>query len=533
MFDLHFVAVLTFLFQQFTLDPVPRQDGEEAQANSSIGFEGLELSRMLGLQPHHQDVHPGQAAQPPPAPQPAPSAPQPPLSSSHLERFFAQESSLSLNCRGQPTISPRTSHQANRTRYESGLNLLELYFNQDSKGSNYTFSNESNFQQPNPKKHCTNLHHGLDSFPTPSSTPLNPFSQLKSQIPPRLQDGGHLAVEGRQTQSPRSSSYPSPASRDVERLINNHMFVKSPVPSSSGTTQSNERLTPHQHEFTLSEGPSSTPLVSLPASRRINLQQLQSFAGPSAASTLPTPRMNTWDGYSSNRSLAPFYHIQPDDSSIALMEILAQGSSNSVHQMAPSHNYLIDDSTNMPHQEPLKKDNIFPEVNQRPSVIQSRQTTFGRSVNEWKMQVPIASNLNHIEEQMTLKYIRERFDSTKNINQKPHRSSVIVTSSEPQNSAQAAFLDFEGIPSEERDDELPEVNVDEINVREYPDLKALCMTYLTEDTAPSMKQIQETFYKAWYKINIGEQVLGSFINFLKTPGPLPTTFMMMSGLQYR
>ena len=48
-----------------------------------------------------------------------------------------------------------------------------------------------------------------------------------------------------------------------------------------------------------------------------------------------------------------------------------------------------------------------------------------------------------------------------------------------------------------------------------------------------MKQIQETFYKAWYKINIGEQVLGSFINFLKTPGPLPTTFMMMSGLQYR
>ena len=201
--------------------------------------------------------------------------------------------------------------------------------------------------------------------------------------------------------------------------------------------------------------------------------------------------------------------------------------------MAPSHNYLIDDSTNMPHQEPLKKDNIFPEVNQRPSVIQSRQTTFGRSVNEWKMQEPIASNLNHIEEQMTLKFIQERFDSTENVNQEPHRSSVIVTSPDPQNSAQPAFLDFEDIPSEERDDELPGVNVDEINVREYPDLKALCMTYLTEDTAPSMKQIQETFYKAWYKINIGEQVLGSFINFLKTPGPLPTTFMMMSGLQYR
>ena len=149
------------------------------------------------------------------------------------------------------------------------------------------------------------------------------------------------------------------------------------------------------------------------------------------------------------------------------------------------------------------------------------------------MQVPIASNLNHIEEQMTLKFIQERFDSTENVNQEPHRSSVIVTSPDPQNSAQPALLDFEDIPSEERDDELHGVNVDEINVREYPDLKALCMTYLIEDTAPSMKQIQETFYKAWYKINIGEQVLGSFINFLKTQGPLPTTFMVMSGLQYR
>lgn len=76
------------------------------------------------------------------------------------------------------------------------------------------------------------------------------------------------------------------------------------------------------------------------------------------------------------------------------------------------------------------------------------------------------------------------------------------------------------------------MNLDEINVKEYPDLKALCMTYLMED-APNMKETQRTFYDAWYKINIGEQVLGSFINFLKTQGPLPTTFMLMSGLQYR
>ena len=512
---------------------MPKQEGEEPQANSPIGFEGLELSRILGLQPHHQDLHPAQAAQPSAPPQPAPSAAHPPLSSSHLERFFAQESSLPLNSQGQPTISPKTSHHANRTRYESGLKPSEFNFNKDSKGSNYTFSNDSYFQQPSPKKHCSNLHlhHGLDSFSGPTSTPPNPLWQLKSQIPPRLQDGGHLAVGGRQMQSSRSSSSSSTASRDVERLINSHLFVKSPGPSSSGTTQSNERLTPHQHGFALSEGPSSTPLVSLPANRKINLQQLhQSFAGPSAARTLPTPRGNTWKGYSSNRSLAPFHHNQSDDSSTALMENLAQSSSNSVHQMTPSHNYLmIDDSTNIPHQEPLKKDNIFPEVNQRPSVIQSRQTTFGRSVDEWKTQGPMASNFNHIEEQMTLRFIQERFHSTENINQEPHRSSVIVTSPDPQ----PAFLDFEDIPSEERDDELPGVNVDEINVREYPDLKELCMTYLTEDTAPSMKQIQETFYKAWYKINIGEQVLGSFINFLKTQGPLPTTFMMMSGLQYR
>ena len=80
--------------------------------------------------------------------------------------------------------------------------------------------------------------------------------------------------------------------------------------------------------------------------------------------------------------------------------------------------------------------------------------------------------------------------------------------------------------------ELPEVNLEDINVKEYPDLKALCLTYLMED-APNMKETQRTFYDAWYKINIGEQVLGSFINFLKTQGPLPTTFMLMSGLQYR
>ena len=145
-------------------------------------------------------------------------------------------------------------------------------------------------------------------------------------------------------QSPRSSSYSSPASSDGERLINNHLFLKSPGPSSSATTQSNERLTPLQHEFTLSEGPSSTHLVSLPASRRINLQQLQSFAGPSAASTLPTPRMNTWDGYSSNRSLAPFYHIQPDDSSIALMEILAQST---VPEEPSSKRPSLDDNDNL------------------------------------------------------------------------------------------------------------------------------------------------------------------------------------------
>ena len=80
--------------------------------------------------------------------------------------------------------------------------------------------------------------------------------------------------------------------------------------------------------------------------------------------------------------------------------------------------------------------------------------------------------------------------------------------------------------------ELPEVNLEEINVKEYPDLKALCMTYLMEE-APNMRSTERTFYDAWYKINIGEQVLGGFIHFLKTQGPLPTTFMLMSGLQYR
>ena len=137
-----------------------------------------------------------------------------------------------------------------------------------------------------------------------------------------------------------------------------------------------------------------------------------------------------------------------------------------------------------------------------------------------------------IEGVMTMRFIQERFDSKENQileDRESQRSSVIVNSTNP---TTTALLDFEGIGCEERDTELPEVNLDEINVKEYPDLKALCMTYLMEDN-PNMKENEKTFYNAWYKINIGEQVLGSFIQFLKSQGPLPTTFMVMSGLQYR
>lgn len=153
------------------------------------------------------------------------------------------------------------------------------------------------------------------------------------------------------------------------------------------------------------------------------------------------------------------------------------------------------------------------------------------SIDDLKALAPTAINVNHstdIESQMTMRFIQEKYNSKKSrvLEQEAERSSVIVSSPKP------ALLDFEGIRCEEIDTELPEVNLDEINAKEYPDLRALCMTYLMED-APNMKETEKSFYQAWYKINIGEQVLGSFIQFLKTQGPLPTTFMLMSGLQYR
>ena len=237
-----------------------------------------------------------------------------------------------------------------------------------------------------------------------------------------------------------------------------------------------------------------------------------SLPGPSSSANTTTS-FNAWQHHETNLSQNPA-HIQSHISSI-------QQSRSKLQQ-----------TSNLPRQ----RSNVMKEpaaTYQRPSVIQSSIKGVRSSSDD---QPPMTFDANQgidIEGVMTMRFIQERFDSKENQileDRESQRSSVIVNSTNPNQTT--ALLDFEGIGCEERDTELPEVNLDEINVKEYPDLKALCMTYLMED-APNMKETEKTFYNAWYKINIGEQVLGSFIQFLKSQGPLPTTFMVMSGLQYR
>ena len=254
----------------------------------------------------------------------------------------------------------------------------------------------------------------------------------------------------------------------------------------------------------------------------------------SAAS--PTRSFNACQHYNTNLPLTASYQNPAHNSLISQLDT-ARPRLNCYQQA--SHNYIMDARTSLPQQRldpSFMKSSKGTSTDQRPSVIQSRRKGVRSSLDDLKAFAPPATSVNQdidIESQMTMRFIQEKLNSKKSRIPDPEaqRSSVIVSSPKPLHSM-SALLNFEEIGCEERDTELPEVDFEEINVKEYPDLKALCMTYLVEES-PNTKEMEKTFYEAWYNINLGEQVLGSFIQFLKTQGPLPTSFMVMSGLQYR
>ena len=492
---------------------VPKPESEEPPSDDPADFGSLTLSRILGLdipqsrsssdpQFHAPPEVQAEAHQPQDLPPTHPHIPPPPpMAPSHqgglsASRFFPLEGFFPVGRQGQPVRTPGISSQSNH------------HVDIDQNPSLGFDVNRLDQRSPL-----------LVTIPLPL-LPSGPTSSSNQKV--FKPDKNHQLGATQHTQF------------DVNRcdLVHPDLMALPPGPSSATSTSSQPYIAPGFHASGVVAGdqmhlPGSSPSPSLQSrlpSRRTSSAEPLHFPlpGPSSAAG-PTTSFNAWQQQ----------NILPQNSLISQVDT-AQPSFNCYQQTGP--NYLMDQlPTNLPtylpqqRHEPRMMEGIKP--NQRPSVIQSRRKSLKSSIDDLKVLAPTAINVNHstdIESQMTMRFIQEKYNSKKSrvLEQEAERSSVIVSSPKP------ALLDFEGIRCEEIDTELPEVNLDEINAKEYPDLRALCMTYLMED-APNMKETEKSFYQAWYKINIGEQVLGSFIQFLKTQGPLPTTFMLMSGLQYR
>ena len=72
----------------------------------------------------------------------------------------------------------------------------------------------------------------------------------------------------------------------------------------------------------------------------------------------------------------------------------------------------------------------------------------------------------------------------------------------------------------------------ELNDEDFDSIKSLCMSFLVEE-APYMEEKKVLFFNAWGKVNLGEQVMQSYISFAKNRTNLPKTWLGMSGRQFR
>ena len=111
--------------------------------------------------------------------------------------------------------------------------------------------------------------------------------------------------------------------------------------------------------------------------------------------------------------------------------------------------------------------------------------------------------------------------------------------------SQGQGKDKEGVDEVE---ELGLPAIENIDMVDLKDIQTICMSFLAE-APPFMQEKKELFYNAWYqvgtnktmniqlllmlKVNMGEECMGHFINYVKKRSSLPLSFFVMSGKQYR
>ena len=111
--------------------------------------------------------------------------------------------------------------------------------------------------------------------------------------------------------------------------------------------------------------------------------------------------------------------------------------------------------------------------------------------------------------------------------------------------SQGQGKDKEGVDEVE---ELGLPAIENIDMVDLKDIQTICMSFLAE-APPFMQEKRELFYNAWYqvgtnktmniqlllmlKVNMGEECMGHFINYVKKRSSLPLSFFVMSGKQYR
>ena len=111
--------------------------------------------------------------------------------------------------------------------------------------------------------------------------------------------------------------------------------------------------------------------------------------------------------------------------------------------------------------------------------------------------------------------------------------------------SQGQGKDKEGVDEVE---ELGLPAIENMDMVDLKDIQTICMIFLAE-APPFMQEKRELFYNAWYqvgtnktmniqlllmlKVNMGEECMGHFINYVKKRSSLPLSFFVMSGKQYR
>ena len=78
---------------------------------------------------------------------------------------------------------------------------------------------------------------------------------------------------------------------------------------------------------------------------------------------------------------------------------------------------------------------------------------------------------------------------------------------------------------------LAELDID-LNEEDLDSIQSLCISFLVEE-APYMEEKKVLFFNTWGKVNLGEEVMLSYISFAENRTNIPKTWLGMSGRQFR